>query len=252
MWRKIPSSDAPEQEAARAGRGKRKGKQVSKMPESALITRQGYRTGRLADDFWAALATPNTPGSQRKTLRVIPILIKDKKEETWEYLVNNKANAQKSIAQVHIGEQLAGIPWTETRTRQHIVNEVAQALYKVLVFTNPTANPLQKWKYGKWFAEWTGELDGDYICTLYVSVPVQENKIKPRKGHSYGWHKVPQDIRECISLHTTETIEAVQEERASWHKMIQAEASHSKPGSEATTTHQNRFAVLSEETPQSV
>ena len=76
-------------------------------------------------------------------MRVTPILIKGKKEETWEYLVNNKASTQKSIAQVHIGEQLAGIPWTETRTKKHIVNEVAQALYKVLVFTKSTDNPLQ-------------------------------------------------------------------------------------------------------------
>ena len=51
VWRKMPSSDTTEQETAKAGGDKGKGKQVSKTPESAPITRQGYRTGRLADDF---------------------------------------------------------------------------------------------------------------------------------------------------------------------------------------------------------
>lgn len=133
-----------------------------------------------------------------------------------------------------------------------LVNEAAQALYKILVFTNPASNPLQKWRQGKWFAEWTGELDGEYTCTFYVCVPVQEYKIKPRKGHSYGWHKLPQEIRERILLHNTEAIEAVKEESTSWHKMVKGEASCSKPGSETATTHQNRFAVLSEETTHPV
>ena len=247
VWRKIPSAITKEPEMTRGGRDKGKGKQAIKTPESAPITRQGYRTGRLADDFWTALATPHTPGSSRKTLRVIPILIKDTKEEGMEYLVNNKPNAPKHITQVNIGELLAGLPWTETRTRHHVVDEVAQALYKVFVFPNPASNPLQRWKQGKWFAEWTSELEGDHACTLYVCVQVQESKLKPRKGHTHGWHTIPQDIKEQIHLHNTKAIAAIQEERTSWLRMVQMEASSSKPGSEATTTHQNRFAVLSDE-----
>lgn len=248
VWRNLQTPEAQDQDPPRAGGDKGKGKQVNRTPDSAPITRQGYRSGRLADDFWAALATPHTPGTQRKTLRVTPILIKEKKDEALEYLVSSKLKAPKYIAQVHIGELLAGVPWTEARVRQHVVNEVAQALYKVFVFTNPASNPLQKWRQGKWFADWTGELDGDYVCNLYVCVLVQENKIKPRKGHTYGWNKIPQDIRERIQMHTSEAIEAVQEEQAHWIKMIHEEASCNQSGSEATKTHQNRFAVLSEET----
>lgn len=165
-----------------------------------------------------------------------------------DYLVNSKPNAPKHIAQVHIGELLADIPWTEARTRQHIVDEVAQALYRVFVFTNPAANPLQRWKQGKWFAEWTSELDGDHTCTIYVCVKVQESRLKPRKGHTYGWQNVPQNVKERIYLHNTEAVEAVQEEQLNWHEMIHTVSSSSKTGPETTTTHQNRFAVLSEET----
>jgi hypothetical protein len=104
-----------------------------------------------------------------------------------EILVNRKMHSQPAIVQVHIAKLFAGIPWIETRVKTHIVNEVAQTLYKVLVFTNPANNPLQKWKQGRWFAIWEGEPEGDYTCTLYVSVYVQENKIKPQKGQNHGW-----------------------------------------------------------------
>lgn len=88
-----------------------KGKNVqphAKTLDSTPITRQGYRTGRLVEDFWLALKTPNTPTSSRKTLQVIPFLIKDR--EPAEYLVNIKTQPFQPIARVLIAELLAGVP----------------------------------------------------------------------------------------------------------------------------------------------
>jgi len=225
VWRSKPiirdmdGAVTPEPELRRDEGSKGKGKQVNKPPDSAPLTRQGYRSGRLAEDFWAVLNIPNTPLSQRKTLRVIPILIRDRPDETRDYLVNTKQAASRSIALVHIAEQLAGIPWIESRARQHIVSEVAQALYKVLVFTNPSANPLQKWKQGKWFANWEGDPEGVYTCTLYVTVLAQENKIKPRKGHAHSWIRLPGDISNRVQLHSSNDIEAIEEDCLSWYKL---------------------------------
>lgn len=187
------------------------------------------------------------PLSEKKTLRVIPILIKERREKTMEYLVNTKATSTKTIAQLHIAELLAGVPWTEPRVRQHVVNEVAQSLCKVLVFTNPSSNPLQKWKQGMWFANWEGELEGDHTCTLYVGVFVQENKIKPRKGQMFGWPKVPVEIRERIQAHSTDSIEAVTNDCIHWFGMTQPNSNISTPTTKTTTTHQNCFAALNEE-----
>lgn len=112
-----------------------------------------------------------------------------------DYLVNAKTEGNKAIIQVHIAEQLAGVPWTEARARQHVMNEVVQALYKVFVFTNPSANSLQMWKQGKWFARWEMEGEGDHICTLYVQIPAQEHKLKPRKGYVHSWFPIPLEIQ---------------------------------------------------------
>ena len=218
-----------------------KGKQVSRTPDLAPITRQGYRSGRLADDFWIA---PHIPASQKKTIRVIPILIKEGKEETSEYLVNTKAAMPNSIAQVHIAELLAGVPWTEARARQHVVNEVAQALYKILVFSNPSANPLQKWRQGRWFASWEGDSEGGYMCTLFVMVGVQESKIKPRRGHSCGWNKLPTDLKNRIKSHTSEEIEEITEDKLHWIKLFHL-VTNNNPTFETKAT--NRFAILGEE-----
>jgi hypothetical protein len=226
---------------------KGKGKQVLKTPDSAPLTRQGYRSGRLADDFWPALNAPQTPLSQKKTLRVIPILIKERRDERMEYLVNTKANSTKTVAQVHIAELLAGVPWTELRVKQHVVNEVAQALYKVFVFPNPSSNPLQKWKQGRWFANWEGDLEGDHVCTLYGGIFVQENKFKPRKGQMFGWQKVPVEIQERIQAHSTSSIEAITEDSIHWFSMTQLDSSTNTSTVKIATTHQNRFAALSEE-----
>ena len=247
VWRSKPPTEEPIQEQTQDG-DKGKGKQASRNTDSAPMTRQGYRSGRLADDFWTALNTPHTPTSQRKSLRVIPVLIRDKKGESMEYLVNSKAAAPKFIAQVHIAELLAGIPWTEMRVRQHVVNEVAQALYKILVFPNPAANPLQKWRQGKWFANWGGDTEGDQVCTLYVSVLTQENKFKPRKGHAYSWIRVPEIIREQIQSHPSDDIEAITEDRTHWHNLtFTSEATSNRPSPTVGSAHHNRFAALGED-----
>ena len=225
-------------------RGKRegKGKQV-RTPDSTPLTRQGYRSRRLADDFWLALKTPHTPLSPRKTLSVIPILAKTRNDEEVEYLTNTKADASRAITQVHIVELLAGVPWTESRVRQHVVSEAAQALYKVIGFTNPSQNPLQKWKHGKWFANWEEDKEGEYICTLYVWVATEDNKLKPRKGHSHGWSRVPIEIEERVRLHIFDSIEAITEDKTHWHNLLHSGGTSSSSGAAITTT-QNQFAVL--------
>ena len=57
-----------------------KGKQKQSAPrgsESTPLTRQGYRTGRLAEDFSTTLDMPNIPNATHKKLKVIPLLLKN-------------------------------------------------------------------------------------------------------------------------------------------------------------------------------
>jgi hypothetical protein len=157
-----------------------------KLPESAPLTRQGYRTGRLAEDFWTAIGMPNTPTTNHKLLRVIPFLTKNRHLDQAEYLIDRRGPSFGAIAYVHIAELLAGIPWTQSRARQHVVNEVSQALYKLLIFNNNLSNPFQRWTQGRWFAQWGQGVEGEHICTLFVSIDAPEHKIKPRKGFLLG------------------------------------------------------------------
>lgn len=85
------------------GRGK------DRLPESTPLTRQGYRSGRLAKDFWSALGTPNTPSANPKMLRVIPFLTKNRHTSQMEYLVDTRGHSFGAIAHVHVVEVLAGI-----------------------------------------------------------------------------------------------------------------------------------------------
>ena len=244
IWRsKPPSLTQEEPEGSREA----KGKAIAKASDSTPITRQGYRTGRLADDFWTTMNPPNTPQSQRKTLQVIPFFITDHNRETAEYLVDNKTSPHQPIAHVHIAELLAGIPWTEARTKQHVVNEVAQALHKVLIFTNKAPNPLQKWKQGCWFSHWEVDTEEEHICTLYVSVQVQDTKIKPRKGQNFGWRKVPTQILEMLTSHNSTRIEDSDNERSHWQQMIGTPRRSSNKPTTSTGLPQNRFSVLTED-----
>ena len=82
IWR--PQLNADEQQFFQTPQDKGKGKgkpNIPRAPDSAPITRQGYRSSRLADDFWVALGIPNTPASTRKTLQVIPFLTKEQQTE---------------------------------------------------------------------------------------------------------------------------------------------------------------------------
>jgi hypothetical protein len=79
-----------------------KNKSKVKLQESAPITRQGYRSGRLAEDFWTALGIPALPTSTRKTLRVIPFLTKDTPQRPAEYLADMKSQPPGAITQVYI------------------------------------------------------------------------------------------------------------------------------------------------------
>ena len=137
IWRFKPATQEEQSLKKEHDKGK---SSHGKIPESTPITRQGYRTSRLAEDFWLALQTPNTPISARKTLQVIPLLIKDR--EPLEYLVSSKRQQLQPLAQVHIVELLACIPWAEHSAKQHVVSEVAQALHKIFVFTTKIPSPL--------------------------------------------------------------------------------------------------------------
>ena len=242
IWRSKPATQ--EEQSLKKEHDKGKSSQV-KIPESTPITRQGYRTGRLAEDFWVALKTPNTPISTRKTLQVIPLLIKDR--EPLEYLVSSKRQQFQPLAQVHIAELLAGIPWAEQSAQQHVVSEVAHALHKIFVFTSKIINPLQEWKHGRWFATWEEDVSEEHVCTLYVTISVKENMLKPRKGHTINWRRVPQDMWERIQAPQSDVIVEADSERLQWQQMAFAPTPSSKEVRPSATTSPNRFSILSED-----
>ena len=190
-----------------------------KLPDSTPLTRQRYRSGRLAEDFWEAIGMPNTPSTNPKMLRVIPFLTKNRNTECIEYLVDKRGKSFSSIAHVHVAEVLAGIPWTQIRARQHVVNEVSQALQKILIFNNNLSNPFQEWNQGRWYAQWGKGEDGEYICTLFVSVDVPKHKVKPRKGVNMGWRREPTEVSIVLTSTTTEEIQVVEPNHTLWKKM---------------------------------
>ena len=208
VWGPKPVQDKePRAGEPQSDKGKAKFKtSASKVVDSAPITRQGYRTGCLAEDFWTALGIPNLPSSTRKTLQVIPFLIKNPLSEQAEYLVDHKTSIHGAIAQVHIAELLAGIPWTPLRAQNHVVNEISHALSKILIFNNHISNPFQNWQQGTWFAKWGEDAEGENTCTMFVCVAVTEQKVKPRKGQNFRWQQVPKEIRAHLLAHTEDSI----------------------------------------------
>ena len=183
-----------------------------KLSDSTPITRQGYRTGRLAEDFWSSLGMPNIPTTNSKKLRVIPFLTKNRHIDQAEYLVDSQGPSFGAIANVHIAEVLAGIPWTQTRARQHVVDEVSHMLYKLLIFNNNISNPFQRWSQGQWYAQWGQGTKGESICTLYVSIDVPEQKVKPRKGNNMSWRKEPVEVSLIRASPNTEDMQPVEPE----------------------------------------
>ena len=227
VWR-MKSQDTPNTD-----REKKKGS------ESIPLTRHGYRTGRLAEDFWVAIGMPNTPTSPRKSLRVIPTLTKN--AEQTEHLIDKDQPSPNSIAAIPIAEILAGIPWTTARARQHVVNEVSQALHKLLIFNTSAANPFQKWSQGQWHSQWSTSSTGDHICTLHVIIQAPESKIKIRKSKNLGWSRLPDELHRMIN-NNSNTDEIQELSGANSSNSIPATISH--PPVEITP---NPFAALSEE-----
>lgn len=250
IWRHKPPHEefqnAPEP-LTEKGKGKapRCQNTIHKALDSVPITRQGYRTGRLAEDFWGALGIPNTPLSSRKTLQVIPLLTKDQNTENAEYLVDKRVLPHRTIVQAQVAEQLAGIPWTTKRARQHVVDETSQALHKVLIFNNNLSNPFQNWDQGRWFGSWSEE-QGEYTCTLFANVTVLEPKVKPHKGQNFKWQQVPESIREQVARHTTDGISSIEKEHIHWIRMAGAHI----PGNIVIPSN-HTAASNTEETPSS-
>jgi hypothetical protein len=211
IWRKKPNVD---EQITDKGKGK------LKTPAAALVplTRQGYRSGRLADDFWDALNIPNTPVTTRKKLRILPLLTKN--QAHTEYLVDTSQPSHTPITIVHVAELLAGVPWTPIKVRQHIVTEVSQALHKVLIFNNQSTTPIYKWDQGNWFSQWTVSEDGEHLCTLYATIAIPESKLKIRKkGKALGWRPIPATIHGVLSDRHTEEIQEVGDRRNEWQEM---------------------------------
>ena len=132
-------------------RGKGKHKQSApRGSESTPLTTQGYRTGRLAEDFWTALDMPNIPNATHKKLKVIPLLLKSL--EQIEYLIDTAQAPQLTIAPIQIAEILAGLPWSPSKVKQHIDSQISHALHKVMIFNTSASNPFQVWNQGQWHA----------------------------------------------------------------------------------------------------
>lgn len=232
--------DTPIQKSqSQEGKGRGKIKALISTP----ITRQGYRSGCLAEDFWSALGMPNTPATNPKKLMVVPFLTKNRNKELVEYLVDRRGHSFSTIACVHVAEQLAGIPWTQTRARQHVVNEVSQSLRKILIFNNNGSNPFQRWIQGHWYAQWTLGVEG-HLCTLYVSIDVLEQMVKPRKGINLGWCREPAEITVILKAQVTDAIQVVADEH--WKKMA-GRLSDKDEDDQAPPESHNRFSTLLDE-----
>lgn len=189
---------------------------------------------------------PNTPPTNPKMLRVIPFLTKNRHLEQTEYLVDKRGSSFGTIAYVYVVEQLVGIPWTQIRARQHIVNEVSQALHKILVFNNNLSNPFQQWIQGRWYAHWGYGADGEHICTFFVSIDAPEHKIKPRKGFHLGWRKEPVEVSSILTTQGSEDIQVVDTDHYIWQRMAGRLPSTKNTDQHPPESH-NRFASLLEE-----
>ena len=222
------------------------GKGKDRLPESTPLTRQGYRSGRLAEDFWTVIGVPNIPAANPKMLRVILFLTKNRETDTTEYLVDKRGQSFGPIAHVHIAEVLAGIPWTQSRAKLHVVNEVSLALHKILIFNNNFSNPFQRWNQGQWYAQWGQGTEGEFICTLYVSIDVPEQKVKPRKGHNMGWRKEPLEVSKTRTSQLTEGIHLIDAEQSLWQLMA-GKLPNLKAVEQTPPESHNRFATLLED-----
>jgi len=199
---------------------KGKGKQKQSAPrgsESAPLTRQGYRTGRLAEDFWIALDMPNTPKSTHKKLKVIPLLLRN--PEQTEYLIDKAQAPQQTIATIQIAEILAGVPWAPHKVKQHIVNQISHALHKVLIFNTSATNPFQNWNQGQWHAHWQQGEEDEHTCTMVACIPVPVSKIKIRKGTNLVWRQTGPAIQALLTRAPIEGINTMSNNQQLWQEI---------------------------------
>ena len=240
VWRMKPPPETPSTD---------KGKEKINT-ESAPITRQGYRSGRLAEDFWEVLDIPDTPKTPRKKLRVFPLITKNQHQQ--EYLVDISRQSPQPITTVHIAEVLAGIPWSQQRARQHIVNEVTQALHKILIFNNQQTTPFQKWSQGRWHSHWSNTEEGDHMCTLFVVIPTPESKVRIRKGKDVKWNQLTSDISDFLKqTRQGEEIGPTGATPIRWYELIGQSspspykpAPNTQPKKVSTPAARNPFAAL--------
>ena len=176
-------------------------------------------------------------------MRVIPFI--SKSQTHTEYLVDNCKQSYTPITIVYIAELLAGVPWTATRARQHIVNELSQALHKILIFNNQNNTPIHKWEQSAWYAQWTLTEEGDHVCTLYSNIAVPEQKLKIRKGREFGWRKTPTAIQAILTEPHLDQVQEVEDMAPHWQAMTGLRGATHNPT--FTTTARNPFEILTEE-----
>ena len=83
IWRSKPLTMQPE---VQEGGGEIKGKAIAKSADLTPITRQGYRSRRLADNFWSTLNPHNTPTSPARLYKSSPSYLQttiENRRNTW-------------------------------------------------------------------------------------------------------------------------------------------------------------------------
>ena len=159
--------------------------------------------------------------------------------------MDRRGQSFNAIVHVHIAEVLACVPWTQSRTRQHVVKEVSQALHKLLIFNNNFWSPFQGWIQGHWYAEWGQGGEGEHICTLYVTIDVAEHKVKSRKENNMGWRREPVEISLTLASQNTEDIQVFESDNSLWQMM--ADMLPSSKNTASPPEFHNRFATLLDE-----
>lgn len=162
-------------------------------------------------------------------------------------MVDKSTKPFANITEVNVVEQLADIPWSAQRAKQHVVSEVAQALHKVLLFNNALTSPFQKWSQGRWSANWTVNTLGEHTYTLYVCIAVLEAKVKIRKERDFGWKKILGEIKELLTTIPLDLIHESTTHENQWQEMAGHRELTFKQTQILETTSPNRFAVLSDE-----
>lgn len=194
VWRPKPVSLETKQPAtpeSKGGRGEKR--------KNTCVSQQTYRlcphnTPRvpymsIGEGFLDIAKRSQHPGIHTQDTLSHPLSTKRKWHRSTGILSGSKIQNTQPIAQVNIAELLAWILWTENKVRQHIVNEVSQALHIILVFTNRAANPLQRWKHGTWMSSWEGEPEGRIYMYVVCKHLDSGNQSQIKKRTKHGMEK---------------------------------------------------------------